>query len=373
MDERPLVYLDNAATSWPKPPGVIDAMLAAASIPQTAWRSTFSPGDRIVREASTAAKRVFGDCEVMFGLNCTHSVLLALRSLNLGPGDAVVTSDIEHNAIVDGLEDLVRRGVRVVVARADLEGFVAADALAAAWQTGIRLACLTHASNVFGAVNDLAALSEYCHAKGAALLVDASQTAGEVGVSVSETGADIIVASGHKGLMGPSGVGLLCFSRKSAFLDDGLRTRTTDQLTSDGGADGPEQPGTPNLVGLAGLSAAIAWLECNASVGAWRRDLVGLMVAGLDSMKHVTIHGPRRLDSRVGLLSFNVEGLEPSLIGQILSTRHGVVTRTGLHCAPAAHRVLGTYPAGSVRASPGPFSTTSDVELLLGALRELQE
>jgi len=315
---------------------------------------------------------------VIFGPNATWGLNLAIQGL-LQPGDHVVTTSVEHNSVLRPLRWLEReRGVGVTVVPASATGVVDVQRLADALTERTALVVVCHASNVCGAVQDIAAVGTACRARGVPLLVDAAQSAGAVDLDLARDGIDLLAFAGHKGLLGPTGTGGLVLAdgfdagrvRPLMFGGTGSRSDSTEQ--PDALPDRFES-GTLNVAGLAGLAVGMGWLQEQggaAAVGrheaALRRRFIAQAIADVPGF---TWSGPE--DGAVGVVSFNVHGLTPSRLGDLLSERFGIMGRQGLHCAPEAHRTLGTYPTGSMRFGFGPFNTEDDVDTAVAALAEL--
>lgn len=377
-----MVYLDHAATSWPKPPDVALAMrefldLAGGNPGRSGHRLSIEAGRRVyaTREALAALFGVRDPLRVVFTLNCTHALNLALRGL-LSPGDHVVTSSMEHNSVMRPLRTLQREGVALTVVPCSLEGLLSPDDVAGALTTRTRLVVLSHASNVCGALQPVKEIAQRIHASSCALLLlDAAQTAGSVPIDMAELGVDLLAFSGHKGLMGPPGTGGL-------ILDPRVDTRAMASLlqggtgSHSGHEEQPEQlpdkfeSGTPNGVGIAGLGAGVRWLLKQGIQTLRERELdqARMLRQGLSALRGLTLLGPSRDDRRIAVLSFTVAGKHVSDIGLRLDKDFDVLTRVGLHCAPAAHRTLGTFPNGTVRLAPGPFTTRDEIESALHAI-----
>jgi cysteine desulfurase / selenocysteine lyase len=381
----PVIYLDNAATSWPKPPEVIDAVTHylrdVGANPGRAGHARAADAGRLVLDARLAVARLVGardPMRVLFGPNATWGLNLAIQGL-LHPGDHVVTTSLEHNSVLRPLRWLEReRGIAVTIVPASPAGQVEAQRLADAISDHTALVVVCQASNVCGAVQDIASMGAACRARGVPLLVDAAQSAGVVDLDLDRDGIDLLAFAGHKGLLGPTGTGGLVLA--DGF--DGGRLRPLVCGGTGSRSDSTEQPdalpdrfesGTLNVAGLAGLAAGLQWLQDQGGptiVGrheaALRRRFITRAAADVPGFDW---SGPE--DRAVGVVSFNVAGLTPSHLGDQLSERFGILGRQGLHCAPEAHRTLGTFPTGSLRFGFGPFNTEADVDAAVVALAQL--
>jgi cysteine desulfurase/selenocysteine lyase len=388
MSTPPRVYLDNAATSWPKPEGVyraVDAYLRerGANMGRGSYRTALATDD----EVAAARKRAAGllgvrPSQLVFTAGCTDSLNLALHGF-VRPGDHVVTTAIEHNSILRPLRALEEAGVQVSRVPCDGQGFVNPDDVRNALRGETRLVAVSHASNVTGAVQPLAEIARAVRgASGARLLVDAAQSLGHVpwdaGLEI-----DFVAASGHKGLLGPLGVGILAIR---AGLEKELRpqrqggtgSRSDQDLQP---ADMPDkfESGSPNVPGIVGLSAGLEFLakEGIEALEGRTRELTARLLAGLAGILQVTVYGPRDTESaaagrRVGVVSFNVGEYDPRELAAILDSHYGIEIRSGIHCAQRMHQALGTLErGGAARVSLGPFNTADHVDLVVRAIAEV--
>jgi cysteine desulfurase / selenocysteine lyase len=375
------IYFDNAATSWPKPPAVMEAMARfmdeiGANPGRSGHRRSIDAA-RILydaREALAACFNVKDPLRIVFTLNATESVNLALKGL-LRPGDHVVTSGMEHNAVMRPLRDLEKRGVSLTVVPCSEEGLPAPEAIGKAIRAGTKLVVLTHASNVTGGLLPVAEAGRICRERGALLLVDAAQTAGAYPIDVERDGIDLLAFTGHKSLYGPQGTGGLVIGARVderemvPLKQGGTGSRSESEEQPDFLPDRFES-GTPNGVGIAGLLAGVAFVR-ERTVEVIRRDEMVLaegLIEGLRRISRVRVHGPARSDRRVATLSFTLEGCSPSEAAFRLEREYGVLCRPGLHCAPAAHRTLGTFPNGTIRFSLSLFTTEEEVEAAVAAV-----
>jgi cysteine desulfurase family protein len=376
----PAVYLDNAATSWPKPPAVIDAMLSlmhdAGANPGRGTYGMAMAASRVVFEARRDCARLLGvpdPKDLLFMSGCTEACNLMLKGL-LSPGDRVVVSSMEHNAVTRPLHVLAGRGVRVDVVEADATGLVDADAIDRAVAAApTRAVVCQHASNVTGTLQPIGDIADVAHAHGALLLVDGAQGVGHLQVDVVSLGADAYACSGHKALLGPQGVGLL-------YLRPGLDAEQLVEGGTGGSSSGDQvQPrerpdryesGTPNTPGIAGLGAAARMLlERGPEIRATEARLARRLREGLLEIPHVALLGPAPEEESVPVASIVSDRATPDRIAFELDRAHGVAVRSGLHCAPWAHRTVGTGETGAVRFGIGWATTDEDIEAALAALR----
>lgn len=451
------VYADHAATSWPKPPAVARAMVEfleqAGANPGRSGHRRAVAAARAVFAARQAVARLLGvrdESRIVFGPNATWGINLALYGL-LEPGDRVLTSGMEHNAVARPLYDLSRRGVEVTRVHCTPEGHLDLDELRRALRKATRrggvhvaargtgpctgsgaragtggtgtgsgtggrtcLVVLTHASNVTGTILPVAEAARLAHEHGALILVDAAQTAGCLPLDVTDMDLDLVAFTGHKGLLGPQGTGGL-------YIREGLTPRPLVRGGTGSFSHLEEQPpvlpdlyesGTLNGVGLAGLAAAVDHVA-QTGVERIRRhevDVTKRLLRGLQAIPGVEVYGPGDPEARVAVVSFNVRApggaattasparagrgagadaggataqgataeavtadgvVDPALVAEWLDAEFGVMVRAGLHCAPWAHRTVGTYPQGTVRISLGYSNTTEDADYVVSAVRAI--
>jgi len=375
------IYLDNAATSFPKPEPVCAAVAhairhTAANPGRGGYRLSLEAG-RVVLAAREAAARLISlpdPARVVFTANATEAINLALFGV-LAPGDRVVTTTMEHNAVVRPLRELAARGVDVVKVPADRSGFVSPADLKQSCVSGTRMLVMTHCSNVTGTVQAIEELGPWCRSRGILFMVDAAQSAGLLDIDMAEMAIDLLAVPGHKGLMGPPGTGFLGIGpgvQLKPLLYGGTGTHSQSDVQPE---ELPErlESGTQNVVGLAGLHAGLEFLQ---EIGLNRirvheRELLTQLLEGLRSIPTVNLCGPRESRRHGGALSFTLAGIDPATLGYRLDMEFGISVRVGLHCAPEAHRTIGTFPGGTVRVSPGWFNTPAEIEVLLSAVRTI--
>lgn len=379
-----MIYFDNAATFWPKPAAVGQAISrfleTSAGNPGRSGHRMSLAAARIVYNLREALAEFFGledPLRLVFTSGATESINLALRGL-LRPGDHVVTSSLEHNAVMRPLRALEREGVRLSVVACGADGSLSPRAVAAALRPETRLVVLNHASNVSGTILPIAEVGEITRREGKLLLVDAAQTAGVLPINMKQMNVDLLAFSGHKGLLGPTGIGGLAIGEHvdvremTPLKRGGTGSRSEFEEQPDFLPDKYEA-GTPNSVGIAGLAASLDYLR-EHGVEALRRHEIALtrqLIDGLRAMPGIQLLGPCDPARQVAVVSFTVAGWHVSEVALRLDEAHGILCRPGLHCAPAAHHALGSFPEGTVRFSPGPFNTSKDVEEALEAVLRL--
>jgi cysteine desulfurase family protein len=377
-----VTYLDNAATSFPKPEAVYHALDRFA-------RSSLANPGRAGHKMALAAEHTLDDCRhrlnrffngkgperFVFTLNGTDALNMAIKGV-LAPGDHVVTTDLEHNSVSRPLRALELAGV-ITLTRvpADGSGTVDPDAVRRALTPRTRLVALTHASNVLGTVQPVAEVARLARDRDALVLLDAAQTAGVIPVDVQAMGIDLLAFPGHKSLLGPTGTGAL-------YVGPRAKLRAWREGGTGGDSSSETQPreypyylegGTPNVLGVAGLAAGLHYVEERGldAIQAHEVALTERLWRRLDGLAGFEVFGHCDHARRVGTLSFRCEALPAAELGGILDQAFDIAVRPGLHCAPYVHRALGTYPDGLVRISPGPFTTDADIDRLADALAEI--
>ncbi|MEM6329402.1 MAG: cysteine desulfurase [Planctomycetota bacterium] len=379
------IYLDNAATSWPKPPAVYDAIdryqrEVGASAGRGAYDSASEAGG-VVRAARSAVARLIGAPDashVAFSSGGTESLNLAIQGV-LRPGDHVVSTVCEHNAVLRPLALLGRsRGVRVDYVRCGEDGVVDPSEIAAAIRPDTRLVTLTSASNVTGAVQPIEEVGRICREREVLLLVDAAQSLGHLPVDVEASAISLLAAPAHKGMLGPMGVGVL-------YVAPGVEAQLQPLLVGGTGVDSqsaspPEQmpqryeAGSLNVPSLAGLAAGLDWLQEHASERRANQspaEMTQRLIDGLAAIEGVRLIGPPADATRAPVVCFSVDGYDPHDVTAVLATS-GIECRAGLHCSPKMHQALGTAgDGGAIRLSPGIGTTAEQVDATLQVLASL--
>jgi cysteine desulfurase family protein len=379
-----MIYLDNAATSWPKPPAVLKVMSnvleRAGGNPGRSGHRLSIAAARVIYDAREEIARFFGISDplrVIFTGNATHAINLALKGI-LKPGDHAVTSSMEHNAVMRPLRSLEKQGVRLSIVPCAADGSLDAEDVTRTVTSGTRLVVMTHASNVVGTLLPITEIATMAHQAGALLLVDAAQTAGAIPIDMQAVGIDLLAFTGHKELQGPPGIGGLVIadnidvSQIEPLIRGGTGSRSESEEQPDDLPDKFES-GTANLTGIAGLGAGLKWIK-DRGIGEIRdhmKKLSQALIDGLSALPKVKIYGTLDPESSVAIVSFTVTGKRVSEIGLRLDEEYGVLSRVGLHCAPAAHKTIGAFPEGTVRLAPGVFTTVSDVQEAIQAISKV--
>ena len=372
-------YLDNAATSFPKPEGVSAAMknymdTVGATINRSVYGAAQDAGltTLLLRES---LKKFFH-----FPDPVTHVILTpgATAGLNmvikgfLKPGDHCIVSSMEHNAVMRPLLQLT--GVEYDRIQANREGLIDPADVEKLIRPNTKLLIMAHGSNVCGAVRDAAAVGEICKAHGIAFALDVAQTAGHIDINFEKWGLSALVAPGHKGLLGPSGIGVMLLADKFAkqldpLIAGGTGSASDSEYLPDYLPDRFES-GTPNLPGIYGLAASMEFLQAEGleKLHAHEMELTKRFLEGVANIPGVAVCGPQGLENRVGVISLDFIGQDNAEVAYRLEVDHGILTRCGLHCAPSAHKSLDTFPRGTVRFSLGFASTEEDVDTAIAAI-----
>jgi len=383
-----LIYLDNAATTWPKPDEVYKFMLDFyRSCGVNPGRSGFDKAieaGNIVHELRKKLTRFFGGDEsvperLCFSYNATDSLNLMIQGL-LCSGDHVVTTNLEHNSVIRPVNIMVRdHGVEATYVRFDEDGFVGPDAIEKALKPNTKLVIINHGSNVIGTVQPVGEIGAMCHKKGVLYAIDVSQTAGVIPINMKEMNVDVLAFTGHKGLMGSTGIGGLCVRenieiRQTRAGGTGVRSAYPYHLE--------EYPyrmeyGTPNTVGIASLWAAQEWIEKMGGVEnihAQEMKLIRKLVDGFKRIDGVITYCCESMDNHISTTIINIEGMDAGDVGIMLDVDFNIATRTGLHCAPLVHKQLGIDKIhGGVRFAVGAFNTEEHINVAIEAVAAIAQ
>jgi len=374
------IYLDNAATSFPKPETVYQAVMHAmreigASPGRGGHRRSLEAG-RLLFQAREAIATLFSipdSSRIIFTHSATEALNIAVAGA-LKPGDHVITTSMEHNSLLRPLVALRQKGIELTMVTADGMGRVDPDTVRAALRPNTLMLAVGHISNVSGTIQAVDLLAAVAREAGALFLLDAAQSAGHEPIDVVKTGIDLLAVPGHKGLLGPQGTGFL-YAAASVALKPLLAGGTGSSSTSEEQPDTmPEgfEAGTHNLPGIAGLKAGVEFIREQgvAVIGEKERQLVTSAAHRLAEIPGIRLYGPTNPSGRGGLLSFNLAGMDQSALAFMLDRTYDIAVRAGLHCAPQAHRTLGTFPGGTLRISPGWFTTSEEIAIFCDSVIE---
>jgi cysteine desulfurase/selenocysteine lyase len=381
-----MVYLDNAATSFPKPQTVPEAivgfMTRVGANPGRSGHYLSVEAERIRYGTREAIGRLFNHADpqrVVFTANVTAALNLVLFGM-VQPGDRVVVTGMEHNSVMRPLRFLEQRGVTVTLVDTASDGTVDPQDVARALDAPARLVCTLHASNVIGTVVPIGEIGRICRDRGVPYLVDAAQTAGCVPIDLGKDPIDMLAFTGHKGLLGPTGTGGLVLSPSfdekliAPLVFGGTGSRSEQEYQPEFLPDRFES-GTCNIAGIAGLSAGLDYILTRglSEIRAHESRLVHQLIEGLGAIDGVTVYGTPDPKKRTAAVSFRIAGIDNSVTARRLSEEFDIMCRAGLHCAPRAHKTIGTFPEGTVRLSVGPFNTRADIDAALSAVAAIAQ
>jgi cysteine desulfurase family protein len=382
MDNKSIIYLDNAATSWPKPPSVWEAMernmKESAANPGRGSHVMAVKASRVLFETRRRLARLFSignPNDIAFTMNTTHALNLAIQGL-LKPGDHVIATSLEHNSVRRPLEALKRKlDIEVTYVPTDTKGMLKPEAVEKAITARTKLIAVTHSSNLLGTILPVGEIGEIARRRHVKLLVYSAQSAGVLAIDVEGMGIDLLAFPGHKGLMGPQGTGGL-------YIHPNLELEPLMHGGTGSKSEAPEQPhvrpdryeaGTPNTVGLAGLTEGVNYVlkETPQAIHAKEQQLTFELMEGLQRIPGITLLGPDLGEERTAIVSFLLEGVDPSEMAFLLDQQFGIAVRAGFHCTPLGHETAGSYETGAVRASPGYFTQKSEIVSMIDAVSEI--
>ncbi|MCI4445203.1 MAG: aminotransferase class V-fold PLP-dependent enzyme [Candidatus Aminicenantes bacterium] len=379
-----IIYLDNGATSYPKPEEVYKFMdyfyrNFGVNPGRSGYDLCLEAGEMVENTRKMLTEFFNGDDpnRLCFGYNSTDALNLIISGL-LEPGDQAITTTIEHNSVLRPLYHLSLKGVEVDYVPFDKKGFVHPEDIEKKIKKNTKLVIVNHASNVIGTVQPVAEIGKICKKHGVILAIDASQSAGKVPIDMKKMNVDIVAFTGHKSLLGPTGIGGLCVAegidiKITRAGGTGVRSAQRTHLE--------EYPyrleyGTPNVVGIAGLHAGLTWVKEKGleNIHQHEMKLTRMLVDGLKQIEGVTLYCQDDLTDHISVIAFNVDGLEAQDVGIMLDVDYNIACRTGLHCAPLVHEQLGTDKIkGAVRFGIGPFNTEEHIKKAIEAVKEIAE
>lgn len=387
MNSPRRLYLDNAATSFPKPREVMEAMARyAAELGASAGRGAYQEAvetGAILTDCRRRLNRLFNGQNpdhFIFTLNCSDSLNLAIKGL-IDPRESghAICTHIDHNSILRPLRAMEEYGwidtTRVPVESST--GLVDSDDIRKAIRRDTRLIAITHVSNVTGTIQPIRQVGQIAREAGIPFIVDAAQSAGHLPIDVQADAIDLLAAPGHKGLLGPLGTGFLYvrpgLEKRLRPLKEGGTGSVSELDRQPDFLPDKYEPGSHNAIGIAGLSQGVRWVaeQTVEKLAAQELDLVRTFLDGID-IDGLSSYGPQGVKHRTGVFSIRLEGYEPQELAAILESSYGILTRAGIHCAPLAHEAIGTATlGGTTRLSFGPFVTRQDVKFATDALAQI--
>ncbi|MDF2570697.1 MAG: sufS 2 [Sporomusa sp.] len=378
-----MIYLDNAATTWPKPEGVYQAidrcLRTMGANPGRGGHSMARAASLLLYEAREGLAELFkieDANQIVFTHNATDAISMAVFGL-LRTGDTIITTAMEHNAVARAIRSVEAKGVHVLIVPCTRDGQLNMDAMKEAVKQKPKAVIMSHASNVTGTIMPVGEVGKLTKQVGAVFIVDAAQTAGVEAIDVSAMGIDLLAFSGHKGLLGPQGTGGLYVSEAQVLTP--LRVGGTGSLSESDIQ--PEfmpdrlESGTPNTPGIAGLKAGVQYIlnTGRKKIQAKEMALTERLLDGLKRIPSLKIYGNKDAVGRTAVVSFTLNSKDGGQIAHILDRDYGIACRSGLHCAPWAHRAIGTLNTGTVRFSPGYFNSDEEIDQAIAAVQEIAQ
>jgi cysteine desulfurase family protein len=379
-----ILYLDNAASSWPKPPSVMEAMTRCIASnganPGRGSHQMAVSASRILFNTRKNAAKLFGvrnPNDISFALNTTEALNLAIKGF-VKEGQHVICTAVEHNSVRRPLEYLkVHKNVELTYVSADQEGNIDLTEIKAAIKPNTSLVVMTHSSNLLGSILPVEEVGMICKEKGVRLLVDAAQSAGVLPIDVEQMGIHMLAFPGHKGLLGPQGTGGL-YIHPEIDLEPLIHGGTGSQSEAVGQpVVRPDryEAGTQNTVGLAGLSAGIEFVIQHGVNEIHRKEwhLTQRIMNGLSGINGINLLGPKIGENRTGIVAFQLGEIDSSEVAFILDQHYGIAVRSGYHCTPLAHQTAGTMENGALRASVGFYTTEEEADRFIAAIQEISK
>ncbi|MBW6410562.1 aminotransferase class V-fold PLP-dependent enzyme [Clostridium weizhouense] len=375
-----MIYLDNAATSFPKPSQVYEEVLNcmknyAANPGRGSYEISIRAALKIMetREEICQLFNIPSPFNLIFTCNATEALNIGIKGV-LKRGDHVISTVIEHNSVLRPLYSLSEDGVEVTLVSVDKAGYVNINDIKEEIKENTKMIIINHVSNVLGSIQDIKNIGKLSKSKGIIFMVDASQSAGVIPIDVEHDNIDLLAFSGHKGLLGPQGTGGL-------FIRSGIKLKNFREGGTGSNSHFIVQPdfmpdqfesGTLNIPGIAGLCEGIKFIKNIGirTIQKYEEELISYLLKELKKLSYIKIYGSDSVKQRSTAISFNIEGVDASIVGEQLN-EEGIAVRTGYHCAPLIHDVIDTEYAGTVRVSPGYFNTLDDIDKLLVTIMKI--
>lgn len=378
-----MIYLDNAATTYPKPEkvyeSIIDCMKNYCANPGRAGHKLAMKAAREIYDARENIARLLGISDpmsIVFTHNATDSLNLAIKGV-LESKDHVITTSMEHNSVIRPIKALEEKGVENTVVKCNEEGVLDCRDIEKAIKPNTKLIVTTHASNVSGTLIDIKSVGEIAKKHGILYLVDASQTAGVYDIQVDENNIDMLAAPGHKCLLGPQGTGILYIrdGLKLSILKEGGTGSKSEELYQPDLTPDKYESGTHNTPGIVGLNEGVKFIfeEGIENIRKHEEELCQYMLDRLNEVPDIKIYGPKDSKKRAAVISINIGNMDSGEVTFLLDSEYEIATRSGIHCSPLAHTTLGTLKQGAVRFSLGYFNTKEDIDKAIEALKEISE
>ncbi|WP_282192482.1 aminotransferase class V-fold PLP-dependent enzyme, partial [Romboutsia ilealis] len=378
-----MIYLDNAATTFPKPEAVYDAVMDCmknyCANPGRSGHKLAMKSAREIYDARENIAKLFNidnPMNIVFTNNATDSLNLAIKGI-VNSGDHIITTSMEHNSVIRPIKALEKLGIENTIVQCDKDGFLDVKDLKKAIKPNTKLIVTTHASNVCGTLIDIKTVSEIAKLHNILYLVDASQTAGVYNIDLKEVYADMLAAPGHKGLLGPQGTGILYIREGlniNILKEGGTGSKSEDLFQPDLFPDKYES-GTHNTPGIAGLNEGVKFIlkEGINKIKEHEEELCRYMLERLNEVPNIKIYGTKDANKRASVIAVNIGNMDSGEITFLLDNEYDIATRSGIHCAPLAHKTLGTFEQGAVRFSMGYFNTKEEIDKAIEALKEISK
>ena len=376
-----MIYLDNAATTYPKPEcvyeAIMDCMKNYCANPGRAGHKLAMKAAREIYDTRENIAKLFNvdnPMNIVFTNNATDSLNLAIKGL-VKSGDHIITTSMEHNSVIRPIKALEKNNVENTVVQCDKDGFLNIEDLKSAIKPNTKLIVTTHASNVCGTLIDIKSVGEVAKENNILYLVDASQTAGVYDIDTKKINVDMIAAPGHKCLLGPQGTGILYIREglELNILKEGGTGSKSEDLFQPNLLPDKYESGTHNTPGIVGLNQGVKFIleEGIENIRKHEEDLCEYMLSRLEEVPNIVIYGPKDSKKRAAVISINIGNMDSGEITFLLDSEYDIATRSGIHCAPLAHKTLGTLEQGAVRFSLGYFNTKQDIDTAIEALKQI--
>ena len=376
-----MIYLDNAATTYPKPKtvyqGVMRAMTEYGANPGRGSHAMAIEGARVIYETRELMAQLFNlddPMRVIFTFNATDGLNQGIKGV-LNPGDHVITTTMEHNSVLRPIKELEKYGIENTIVQCSKDGMVKVEDIKEKIKSNTRLVVTTHVSNLTGTIMPIEKIGQMCKEKNILYMVDGSQSAGVLDIDMKKFNIDLLAVPGHKGLLGPQGTGALlinCDAEIKQLKEGGTGSESSSMLQPNFYPDKLEA-GTHNLPGIAGLNAGLKYIlnRGTKSIYSHEKMLLDIFINELKKNAKIEIYGPKDIEYRCGVVPINILDVDSSEVAFKLDTEYNIAVRPGLHCAPLAHKTIGTEKVGAVRFGVGPFNNKSDIMSAVKALNEI--
>ena len=376
-----MIYLDNAATTFPKPSSVYKNVMKAMKVyganPGRGSHAMAIEGAKVIYETRELLAELFNfddPMKAIFTFNATDSLNIAIKGI-LNTGDHVITTEMEHNSVLRPIKESEKTWIENTIVKCASDGTINLKELENAIKENTKLIVTTHVSNLTGSIFPIEEIGEISKKYGVLYLLDGSQSAGVLNIDLKTHNIDFLAAPGHKGLLGPQGTGVLIINNDTELKqlkEGGTGSRSSSLEHPDFYPDKLEA-GTHNLPGIAGLNAGLKYIlnRGTESIYSHEKNLLDIFIKELKNNSKIKIYGPESIEHRSGVLPVNIEGMDSSEVANILDSIYNIAVRPGLHCAPLAHKAIGTEKIGAVRFGVGPFNKKSDIMAAVKALNEI--